>query len=81
MYLSLRQKQVSYEQRVSLPELVEALLRPQVLGYSGCRHSLASPGREEAWTGSLAESENREHGNVDLEQGLHDYSFQVRNAL
>lgn len=79
MYLSLRQKQVSYEQRVSLPELVEALLRPPVLGYSGCRHSLASPGREEAWTGSLAESENREHGNV--EQGLHDYSFQVRNAL
>lgn len=79
MYLSLRQKQVSYEQRVSLPELVEALLRPQVLGYSGCLHSLASPGREEAWTGSLAESENREHGNE--EQGSHDYSFQVRNAL
>lgn len=48
-YLSLQQKHiVSHEYIVILPELVEALLRPPVLRYSGCRHSLASPGTEEA---------------------------------
>lgn len=53
----------------SLPELLEALLRPPVLRYSGYRHSLASPGTEEAWTGSQAESEDRKHGTI--KQGLH----------
>lgn len=50
-YLSLRLQQkhiVSHEYIVSLPELVEALLRPPVLRYSGYQHSLASPGTEEA---------------------------------
>lgn len=47
--LSLQQKHiVSHEYIVSLPELGEALLHPPVLRYSGYRHSLASPGTEEA---------------------------------
>lgn len=72
--LSLQQKHiVSHEYIVSLPELGEALLHPPVLRYSGYRHSLASPGTEEAWTSSLAESENEEHETVSV---IHYFQIQ-----